>query len=140
MKTLGLSFAASRISAAGLLHADFRIPGDEYAILFRLTDALTRDHSAKVRLFRRVVLNVFGRNRDDHLKNFSFLMDERGKWSLSPFYDFTRSDGPNGWHTLSVAGEGSHPGADDLLRLADDVGLSRAEAEEAIGAVREIFG
>lgn len=127
-------------SAAGLLHADFRIPGDEYAILFRLTDALTRDHSAKVRLFRRVVLNVFGRNRDDHLKNFSFLMDERGKWSLSPFYDFTRSDGPNGWHTLSVAGEGSHPGADDLLRLADDVGLSRAEADEAIGTVREIFG
>ena len=126
-------------SAAGLLHADFRIPGDEYAILFRLTDALTRDHSAKVQLFRRVVLNVFGRNRDDHLKNFSFLMDARGKWSLAPFYDFTRSDGPNGWHTLSVSGEGARPGADDLLRLADTVGLSRAEATEAIGIVRELF-
>ncbi len=126
-------------SAAGLLHADFRVPGDEYAILFRLTDALTRDHSAKVQLFRRVVLNVFGRNRDDHLKNFSFLMDDRGVWSLAPFYDFTRSEGPNGWHTLSVAGEGANPGEDDLLRLAEEAGLSRAEAVEAIGGVREAF-
>ena len=124
-------------SAAGLLHADFRIPGEEYALVFRLTDALTRDHGSKIELFRRVALNVFGENRDDHLKNVSFLMDRNGRWSLAPFYDFTRANGPNGWHTLSVAGEGLNPGRDDLLRLADDVGLSRTEADEIIGRVRE---
>ena len=122
-------------SAAGLLHADFRVPGDEYSVLFRLTDALVRDHASKVELFRRVALNVFGHNRDDHLKNFSFLMDRRGRWTLAPFYDFTRADGPNGWHTLSVSGEGANPGEDDLRRLAKDVGLSRTESDAVIDRV-----
>lgn len=127
-------------SAAGLLHADFRTPGDEYAILFKLTDALTRDYSAKKQLFLRASLNVLAHNRDDHLKNFAFLMDPHGGWRLAPFYDFTRSEGPNGWQTLSVAGEGTHPGEADLLRLADDVSLSRSDAREAIDRVREAIG
>ena len=110
-------------SAAGLLHADFRTPGDEYALLFKLTDALTHDYAAKEELFRRATLNVLAHNRDDHLKNFSFLMDAEGRWSLAPFYDFTWSEGPNGWQTLSVAGEGANPTKADLDRLAKDVGI-----------------
>ena len=110
-------------SAAGLLHADYRTPGEEYALLFKLTDALLHDHSAKEELFRRASLNVLEHNRDDHLKNFGFLMDERGRWSLAPFYDFTPSDGPNGWQTLSVAGEGRNPTQADLDRLAKEIGL-----------------
>ena len=124
-------------SAAGLLHAGFRIPGDEYALLFRLTDALTHDRSAKAELFRRACLNVVAHNRDDHLKNFSFLMDEKGRWSLAPFYDFTYAEGPNGWQTLSVSGEGANPGADDLRRLAKDVGLDRDESEPILDRVIE---
>ena len=124
-------------SAAGLLHADFRIPGDEYALLFRLTDALTHDQSAKAELFRRACLNVVAHNRDDHLKNFSFLMDEKGRWSLAPFYDFTYAEGPNGWQTLSVSGEGANPGVDDLRRLAKDVGLDRDESELILERVIE---
>lgn len=124
-------------SAAGLLHANFRIPGDEYEVIFKVTDALTRDYSAKKELFRRVALNVFAHNRDDHLKNFGFLMDGSGDWSLAPFYDFTYAEGPNGWHTLSVAGEGANPGADDLLRLADRVGLSDNDAKDIVSTVRE---
>ena len=110
-------------SAAGLLHADFRTPGDEYALLFKLTDALTHDYAAKEELFRRATLNVLEHNRDDHLKNFAFLMDAEGRWSLAPFYDFTYSEGPNGWQTLSVAGEGADPTQRDLDRLAHEVGL-----------------
>jgi serine/threonine-protein kinase HipA len=124
-------------SAAGLLHADFRIAGDEYRTLFRLTDALTRDYAAKRELYRRACLNVLAHNRDDHLKNFAFLMDADGRWTLSPLFDFTRSDGPNGWHTLSVSGEGHHPTTRDLLRLADDVDLAPADARDTIDAVQE---
>ena len=76
-------------------------------------------------------------NRDDHLKNFSFLMDEKGRWSLAPFYDFTYAEGPNGWQTLSVSGEGANPGADDLRRLAKDVGLDRDESEPILDRVIE---
>ncbi len=123
-------------SAAGLLHADFRIPGEDYALLFRLTDALTHDYSAKKELFRRTALNVLGHNRDDHLRNFSFLMDAQGKWTLSPFYDFTWAQGPNGWQTLSVAGEGMNPGVADLMRLASQVGIDVKNAKEIVEQVQ----
>lgn len=123
-------------SAAGLLHANFRVPGDEYSVLFKLTDALTRDYASKKELFGRVALNVFAHNRDDHLKNFAFLMDENGRWTLSPFFDFTYASGPNGWHTLSVAGEGAEPKEDDLRRLATDVGLSGDDAEAILDKVK----
>ena len=122
-------------SAAGLLHADFRTPGDEYALLFKLTDALTHDYSAKEELFRRATLNVLEHNRDDHLKNFAFLMDDQGRWSLAPFYDFTYSDGPNGWQTLSVAGEGANPTQADLDRLAHEVGLKAARPDGEVDRI-----
>ncbi len=119
-------------SAAGLLHADFRTPGDEYALLFRLSAALLRDAAAQRELFLRACLNVMLHNRDDHLKNFSFLMDDAGRWSLAPFYDFTFAGGPGGWQTLSVAGEGANPGPDDLIRLAAQAGIPPNEARDAI--------
>ena len=82
-------------------------------------------------------MNVVAHNRDDHLKNFSFLMDEKGRWALAPFYDFTRAEGPNGWQTLSVAGEGANPGVDDLRRLAREIGLDRSESEPILDRVIE---
>ena len=122
-------------TAAGLLHANFRIPGEEYLTLFRLTDALTRDYCAKIELFRRASLNVLAHNRDDHLKNFGFLMDANGLWTLAPFYDFTYANGPNGWHTLSIAGEGANPDRVDLLRLADEAGIRAADASTVLAEV-----
>jgi serine/threonine-protein kinase HipA len=124
-------------SAAGLLHADFRIAGTEYATLFQLTDALTRDYAAKKELFRRTCLNVLAHNRDDHLKNFAFLMGPSGEWRLSPIFDFTFSSGPNGWHTLSVAGEGEKPKANHLLKLAESVELKNADARDILEQVRD---
>ena len=124
-------------SAAGLLHADFRIAGDEYSLLFRLSAALLRDAAAQRELFLRACLNVLLHNRDDHLKNVSFLMNEAGRWSLSPFFDFTFATGPGGWQTLSVAGEGKNPGPEDLLRLAAQVDLPPADAREILDRARE---
>jgi serine/threonine-protein kinase HipA len=123
-------------SAAGLLHADFRTPGEEYDILFRLTEALTRDYAQTRELFRRVCLNVLACNRDDHLKNFAFLMGPDGIWRLAPLFDFTFNSGPNGWHTLSVAGEGQNPRQEHLLKLAAQVDLRPRDAVEIINQVR----
>lgn len=130
-------------SAAGLLHADFRTPGDEYDILFRLTEVLTRDYAQKRELFRRVCLNVLACNRDDHLKNFAFLMGPDGTWRLAPLFDFTFNPGPNGWHTLTVAGEGQNPRREHLLKLATQVDLRPRDAAEVINQVRgavSVFG
>ena len=124
-------------SASGLLHSNFRIPGEEYETLFKLSDALTHNYQDKLELFRRASLNVLAHNRDDHLKNFAFIMDATGKWSLSPLYDFTYNRGPNGWHTLSVAGEGENPGRPDLLRLAKNVELNTKDANEILEQVQD---
>lgn len=124
-------------SAAGLLDVDYRIPGNEYRMLFRLTDLLTHDYEAKKELFRRAALNVLAHNRDDHLKNFGFLMDNEGTWRLAPFYDFTYSTGPNGWQTLSVAGEGQNPNEKDLLRLANEVNLDLKDAHDILQCVTD---
>jgi serine/threonine-protein kinase HipA len=123
-------------SAAGLVHADFRAPGEEYDLLFRITDALTRDHAQKRELFRRTCLNVLAGNRDDHLKNFAYVMGPSGTWRLSPLYDFTHNAGPNGWHTLSVMGEGLHPRREHLLRLGEQSGLRAGEATGILDQVR----
>jgi serine/threonine-protein kinase HipA len=123
-------------SAAGLLHADYRTAGEEYDTLFRLTQSLTRDHAQVRELFRRACLNVLACNRDDHLKNFAFLMDGKGIWRLAPLFDFTFHTGPNGWQTLSVAGEGQNPRRQDLLKLADQADLKPQEAGEIVEEVR----
>jgi serine/threonine-protein kinase HipA len=31
-----------------------------------------------------MVFNVLAHNRDDHVKNFAFLMDSAGQWRLAP--------------------------------------------------------
>jgi len=38
-------------------------------------------------LYRRMIFNYVYNNNDDHLKNYTFLMDKQGKWRLSPAYD-----------------------------------------------------
>jgi serine/threonine-protein kinase HipA len=47
-------------------------------------------------IFKRAIFNIVGRNQDDHTKNFGFLMNKQGKWSLSPAFDMTYSYDPTG--------------------------------------------
>lgn len=95
-------------SACGLLHSDFRTPSLDYEDLMALTMILTRDVREVEKMFRWAVFNVLAYNRDDHGKNFSFLMDVSGQWRLSPAYDLTFSSGPQGEQSTTVMGEGKH--------------------------------
>ena len=124
------------VTAAGLLHADFRMPSLDYVDLAKATVRLTRDHRAGEAMFRLAVFNVLAHNRDDHAKQFSFLMDQSGVWSLAPAYDLTFSAGPGGEHSTSVAGEGRNPTRAHLLDVADAAGLSRSRAVAAIEQAR----
>lgn len=121
----------------GLLHADFRVPSCDYDHLLRVARRLTHDHRALVECFRRMVFNVVAHNRDDHVKNFAFLLDERGTWSLSPAYDLTFSSGPGGQHQMSIDGDGEAPTRERCLALAERHGLGRKEAEEVVEQVNE---
>lgn len=112
----------------GLLHLPHGYAALDYRDLLKVTRKLTRDESAVAEMFRRACFNVFARNRDDHTRNFAFLMDERGSWQPSPAYDLTFSNGPGGEHTMLVAGEGRAPTREHLLALAKQGDLKRASA------------
>ena len=81
------------------------------------------------------VFNVLTYNRDDHSKNFSFLMDEKGLWRVSLAYDLTFSSGPAGEHSTIIMGEGRDPTLSHLLKLANVGEVSKDKAKDIIDQV-----
>jgi serine/threonine-protein kinase HipA len=120
---------------ANMIHANFRIPSTDYADLLKVTIALTRNHQDTLRAFRRIVFNIAAHNRDDHAKNFAFVMDQRGGWSLSPAYDLGFATGPGGEHTMTVLGEGRLPTREHVLRLAKQFDI---KVKEATGIIEQV--
>lgn len=120
-------------TASGLLHADHRTPSLDYEDLIALTLRLTRDIREAEKMYRLAVFNVLAHNRDDHAKNFTYLMHPDGAWRFAPAYDLTFSSGPGGEQSTMVKGNGKSPGATDLIRLGADAHLSKA----AINAILE---
>lgn len=117
---------------AGLLHADHREPFLDYEIIMKATLYLTQDIRECEKQFRNAVFNVLSHNRDDHSKNFSFLMNEQGVWRVSPAYDLTFSSGPSGEHSTMIMGEGKKPKREHLLKLAHLVDMQKNKALEII--------
>jgi serine/threonine-protein kinase HipA len=122
---------------AGALNTDFRVPDLDYALLLRVTTRLTRAQPEVVRAFRHLVFNVLAHNRDDHGKNFSFLMTRDGEWRLSPSYDLTFAEGPGGEHTMAIQGEAKRPTWSHLLQLARIGSISEATARQVLDEVRD---
>lgn len=106
-------------SAAGILHDNFRMSALDYGHLMDCAFILEKDVRAYEKILRLAAFNVFANNRDDHSKNVSFLMDDRGAWRLAPAYDLTFSWSSHGMHSTMVAGESANPGKQHLLKLAD---------------------
>jgi serine/threonine-protein kinase HipA len=113
-------------SVAGLTHSDFRMPVLDYDDLLALTLHLTKDVNEQLKMFRLAVFNLFAHNRDDHAKNFSYLLDENNQWKLAPAYDLTFSYGPGEEHSTTYLGEGKHPGKEHLMKLASIHGIKNA--------------
>ncbi len=123
-------------SACGLLHSDFRVPTLDYENLITLTWILTRDIREVERMFRLAVFNILSYNRDDHAKNFSFLMDKGGNWRLSPAYDLTFSAGPCGEQSTMVLGEGLNPTVEQLIKLGEAANINNPRILEILDQTR----
>lgn len=117
-------------TACGLLHSDFRVPALDYEDLLALTMRLTGDMREVEKMYRIAVFNVAAHNRDDHGKNFSFLMDEAGVWTLAPAYDLTFSSGPGGEQSTMVLGIGKNVGRSHLEALGKQSGLPLKRMQE----------
>jgi len=119
-------------TASGLVYSNFRFPSLDYEDLLSLTAVLSKDIREVEKMFRLAVFNVMAHNRDDHAKNFSFLMNEFGEWKLSPAYDLTFSSGPGGEQSTMVMGEGRNITAKHLIKLGTEAKLSKEFIENVI--------
>ena len=127
------------ISVSGLLETSHRIPNLDYNDLMQLTLNLTKSFEEVEKLFRLMCFNVFSHNRDDHSKNFSFIYNEvLNKWELSPAYDLTYSYSINGEHATTINGNGVNPGLNDILKVAEKIGLDKKKAEKIASEIKEI--
>lgn len=124
-------------TAAGLLHASHRHPTLDYENLLRLTKALTRDVRDVEKMVRLMVFNVKSGNRDDHSKNFSFLLDAAGRWKFAPAYDLTPSAGFNGEHSAMVNGKGKNITDADLIQAASIVDVPKSFVTDSIQKAEE---
>ena len=124
-------------TACGLLHTDFRTPTLDYKDLLNLTGYLCKDIHEVEKMYRLAVFNVLSHNRDDHGKNFAFLMDEHGDWRLAPAYDLTFSSGPNGEQSTTVMGTGKNPSTVDLINLGLAAKIPRPTVDDIIHQTRD---
>lgn len=109
---------------AGLLGLNFQQANLDYELFLRTIGDLTRDKQQVEEGFRRMVFNFLACNKDDHGKNFSFLMDKTGNWSLSPAYDLSYSSGTDGLHAMSANGKRRNLNISDFEKIANAFNVS----------------
>jgi serine/threonine-protein kinase HipA len=122
----------------GMMHLDYNVQYQiGYEEYFDVMRELLLPQSSIVQAFRRMVFSLATVNYDDHLKNFAFLMDDRGTWRLSPAYDvaYAENDGWTSQHQMSVNGKFLGITRADCLVVARDFDIRDTEAREIIDQV-----
>lgn len=131
-------------TAGGLLCVSLGNPILDYENLLALTGFLTQNHKDVEEMYRRMVFNYLTDNKDDHCKNFSFLVrrDDAGKWrwQLAPAYDLTLcAEGYNGQHATSVNGTG-YPTIADFIAVGKKIKISESVCRKIIEEVSDNCG
>lgn len=106
----------------------------DYSNLLALTGFITQSDEDVEEMFRRMIFNYLMDNKDDHCKNFSFLVKKESgnyRWRLAPAYDLTLCrEGYNGQHATSVNGK-DRPTTDDFIK----VGMANQMSKERCLAI-----
>lgn len=104
----------------------------DYVQFFQTAQDLELETHAIDEIFDRMVFNVCAANNDDHTKNQSFLLKERGTWELAPAYDLMHAFMPgNKWieqHLMGVGGKFREIERSDLVRLGQRFNVASPEA------------
>jgi len=132
-------------SLGAMLHLDFNQAGAHgYEQALDVIRRLGLSMDDVEEQFRRMVFNVVARNQDDHVKNIAYLMDRRGRWSLSPAFDVTYAYNPSGdWtssHQMTINGKRDDFTPEDFRAVARLVSMKRGRAEAIHEEVRSAVG
>lgn len=131
-------------TAGGLLCLSLSEPVLDYSNLLALTGYLTKSPKYVEEMFRRMVFNYLTDNKDDHCKNFSFLVQKNanGKyvWHLAPAYDLTLcTEGYNGQHATSVNQTG-YPTLKDFIAVGTNIKMNPKRCQEIFDEVYQNCG
>ena len=85
-------------SLSGIMHYNPSETYNDYMDMFRIANKLNLPQANKEQMVKVILFNAIFGNRDDHSKNFSFLMNSDGKWAFAPAYDLTYTS--NGYHQM----------------------------------------
>ncbi len=128
-------------SFGGLMHTDYHIPRLlDYDDLLRAALRLGAGKDRK-QLFRQMMFNYMFVNQDDHVKNFSFLMNEKGEWRTSPAYDITFAKGVKQTieHQMLCNGKPmSEVELNDVASLAVRHGMNTGDVKEVLDTLAEL--
>lgn len=132
------------VTAGGLLCLSLSQPMLDYVNLLALTGYLTQNPNDVEEMYRRMVFNYLTDNKDDHCKNFSFIVrkhtDGSFRYRLAPAYDLTLcTEGYNGEHATSVNGSGS-PTLSDFIAVGKKTKMSEQRCIEIYHEVRNNCG
>ena len=134
-------------SLFGISHMAYTAPGlhaHSYEDLFETIESLGLPKADALQAFRRMAFNILAYNRDDHVKNFGFLLDQ--EWRLSPAFDlsYAYNPGPGKWtatQQMSALGKRESIDRADLVRFAQNQSLAtkhqiNAILDEVVEAIR----
>ena len=126
-----------------LAHIDYNTPGlCSYEQAASYARQIGLEYQDLEQLYRRMVFNVLAANQDDHVKNISFLMDRRGKWSLSPAYDMTFAyNSNNRWlsaHQMTVNHKNKAITEEDLITSGKAMDIKEAKCRKIIHDIKEV--
>lgn len=128
-------------TAGGLLCISLSNPILDYSNLLALTGFLTQRPKDVEEMFRRMIFNYMTGNKDDHCKNFSFIVRrgtaDKWQWTLAPAYDLTLcAEGYNGEHATSVNGTGT-PSMSDFIAVGTKIRIPESRCRQIIDEVME---
>ncbi len=132
------------ISWAGLSHYDRDTTGTySYEQLILNLRQLNFGQEEISEVFKRAVFNIVGRNQDDHTKNFGFLMNKKGEWSLSPAFDMTYSYDPSGtWtkvHQIRLNKKQDNFTKEDIISFGKYCNLTKIQSIKILEKTIEVF-
>lgn len=129
---------------SALTHIDYNVPLlCSYESLAKYSKMLNIDYEDIEQIYKRMAFNVIGVNCDDHVKNFSFLMERNGQWKLAPAYDMTFAyKKGNKWlskHQMSINNKSENITIEDMIECGKNMELSERKSRQIIEKTIEVF-
>lgn len=85
-------------SLSGMMHHNPENTYNDYMDMFRIAQKMNVSQANKEQIAKLLLFNAIFGNRDDHSRNFSYMMNSSGQWAFSPAYDLTYTS--NGYHQM----------------------------------------